>query len=60
MAAAGRQSGAGDEVRRRVVGEFREFLANPPEGFKSPLFPLLGYIPNLRDVETKKPWWKFW
>lgn len=49
--AASRQSGIGEDVQRQVVGEFAEFLANPPQAFKSPLFALYGYIPNLRDIE---------
>jgi hypothetical protein len=50
LAAAGHQSGLAEDVRRLVVEEFADFLANPPQGFKSPLFPLYGYIPNLRDI----------
>jgi hypothetical protein len=48
---AGRQSGLGEEVQRQVAGEFADFLANPPQGFKSPVFSLYGYIPNLKDIE---------
>jgi hypothetical protein len=49
--AASRRSGIGEDVHRQLVGEFAEFLANPPQAFKSPLFALYGYIPNLRDIE---------
>jgi hypothetical protein len=50
FAAAARQSGVAESVQRRVVGEFTEFVTNPPQGFKSPVFSLFGYIPNLLDV----------
>ncbi len=50
LTVAGRQSGLTEEVQRQVIEEFADFLTNPPDGFKSPLFPLYGYIPNLRDV----------
>jgi hypothetical protein len=50
FAAAAGESGLAEELRRQVVAEFADFLANPPQGFKSPLFPLYGYIPNLRDI----------
>jgi len=49
FAAAAGESGLAEDLRRQVVAEFTDFLANPPQGFKSPLFPLYGYIPNLRD-----------
>ena len=45
------RSGLAEEVQRRVVGEFTEFVTKPPQGFKSPVFALFGYIPNLRDVQ---------
>jgi hypothetical protein len=51
LAVAGRASGAGEDMQRQVVGEFTEFVADPPQSFKSPLFLLYAYIPNLRDVE---------
>jgi hypothetical protein len=51
LVAAGRQSGLGKEIQRQVVAEFADFLANPPQGFKSPLFSQYGYIPNLRDIQ---------
>lgn len=51
LADAGRRSRLAENLQLQVVGEFADFLANPPQGFTSPLFPLYGYIPNLRDID---------
>ncbi len=51
--AAGRRSGVSEEVRRQVVQEFSDFLSGPPREFDGRLVPLLGYIPNLRDVAKR-------
>ena len=51
FAAAAAKSGLAEDVKRRVVGEFTEFVMNPPQGFKSPVYSLFGYIPNLREVQ---------
>jgi hypothetical protein len=50
FAAAARASGISEELRQQVVAEFAEFMTNPPEGFKSPLFRLWAYIPNLKEI----------
>ncbi len=53
FAAAARHSGLAEEAQRRLVEDFGEWLTAPPKGFDNTLFPLLGYIPNLRDVERQ-------
>lgn len=47
-------SDLGEAQKQELVAEFTAFTTTPPEGFNSPLFPLLTYIPNLRDTEYPK------
>lgn len=44
-------SDLGEAQKQELVAEFTACTTKPPEGFNSPLFPLLTYIPNLRDTE---------
>jgi hypothetical protein len=48
--ATARGSGLTEQAKRQVIAEFAEFMTGPPEGSKNLVFPLYGYIPNLRDV----------
>jgi hypothetical protein len=51
---AARESGIGEDLQRQMVAEFAEFISVPlpQQGWKSPIFSLLSYIPNLRDVSS--------
>lgn len=50
LAVVGHESGVNEEMQRQIVKEFDDFLTNPSNDFSSPLCPLFGYIPNLRDI----------
>jgi hypothetical protein len=52
VTAAVRQSGLSEEVQRRLVEDFTEFLCKPAN-FDNWLSELYGCIPNLRDVEHR-------
>src|SRR5260370_27518364 len=38
------------EAERQITEEFKAFVTEPPQGFKSPLFLLYSCLPNLREI----------